>query len=63
MIIGNGVKGGLYGEPAPLDALDVNGNLEVTTDFRDIYGGLLQDVLATPVSDIIPSWHTALSVH
>jgi uncharacterized protein (DUF1501 family) len=63
MIIGNGVKGGLYGEPAPLDDLDVNGNLEVTTDFRDIYGGLLQDVLATPVSDIIPSWHTALSVH
>ena len=63
LLIGNGVKGGLYGEPAPLDALDENGNLEVTTDFRSVYGGLLHDVLETPVSDIIPSWNSALSVH
>ncbi len=63
LLIGNGVKGGLYGEPAPLDALDENGNLEVTTDFRAVYGGLLQDILATPVGDIIPSWGSALSVH
>jgi hypothetical protein len=46
-----------------LNALDVNGNLKVTTDFRDVYGGLLHDVLHTPVSDVIPSWKTALSVH
>jgi uncharacterized protein (DUF1501 family) len=63
LLIGNGVKGGLYGEQPPLDALDVNGNLAVTTDFRSIYGGLLNDVLATPVGDIIPSWNSALSVH
>jgi uncharacterized protein (DUF1501 family) len=63
MLIGNQVKGGLYGEQPPLDALDANGNLQVTTDFRSIYGGLLHDVFATPVSDIIPSWNTALSVH
>jgi uncharacterized protein (DUF1501 family) len=63
LLIGNGVAGGLYGEQPPLNALDVNGNLEVTTDFRAVYGGLLQDILATPVSDIIPSWNTALSVH
>jgi len=63
LLIGDGVKGGLYGEPAPLDDLDDNGNLEVTTDFRDIYGGLLHDVLMTPVNDVIPSWTTALSVH
>jgi uncharacterized protein (DUF1501 family) len=63
LILGNGVKGGLYGEQPALSALDENGNLEVTTDFRDVYGGLLHDVLATPVSDIIPSWKTALSVH
>ena len=62
-LIGNAVKGGLYGEQPPLNALDVNGNLQVTTDFRDVYGGLLQDVLNTPVSDVIPSWKTALSVH
>jgi uncharacterized protein (DUF1501 family) len=63
LLIGNTVKGGLYGEQPPLSALDVNGNLQVTTDFRAVYGGLLHDVLATPVSDIIPSWSTALSVH
>jgi uncharacterized protein (DUF1501 family) len=63
LLIGNTVKGGLYGEQPPLNALDVNGNLQVTTDFRAVYGGLLHDVLATPVSDIIPSWSTALSVH
>ncbi len=63
LLVGNGVKGGLYGEPAPLNDLDENGNLAVTTDFRDVYGGLLHDILMTPVSDIIPSWTTALSVH
>jgi uncharacterized protein (DUF1501 family) len=63
LLIGNSVKGGLYGEQPPLNNLDVNGNLQVTTDFRSVYGGLLNDVLATPVSDVIPSWNTALSVH
>lgn len=63
LLIGNSVKGGLYGEQPPLDSLDVNGNLQVTTDFRSVYGGLLNDVLATPVNDIIPSWSSALSVH
>ena len=63
LLIGNSVKGGLYGEQPPLSALDVNGNLQVATDFRSIYGGLLQDVLETPVSDIIPGWSSALSVH
>ena len=63
LLIGNGVKGGLYGEQPPLNHLDPNGNLRVTTDFRSVYGGLLHDVLATPVGDIIPSWDKALSVH
>jgi uncharacterized protein (DUF1501 family) len=63
LIIGNRVKGGLYGEEPPLKHLDENGNLRVTTDFRSVYGGLLHDVLATPVADVIPSWKGALSVH
>jgi uncharacterized protein (DUF1501 family) len=61
-IIGNGVKGGLYGDQPPLSSLDENGNLQVTTDFRNVYGGLLEGVLGTPVKDIIPSWNTSLSV-
>jgi uncharacterized protein (DUF1501 family) len=63
LLIGNSVKGGLYSEQPPLNALDVNGNLQVTTDFRSVYGGLLHDVLNTPVGDVIPSWTSALSVH
>jgi uncharacterized protein (DUF1501 family) len=63
LLIGNSVKGGLYGEQPSLTSLDVNGNLQVATDFRSIYGGLLQNVLETPVSDIIPGWSSALSVH
>jgi uncharacterized protein (DUF1501 family) len=63
LLIGNSVKGGLYSEQPPLNSLDVNGNLQVTTDFRSVYGGLLHDVLSTPVSDVIPSWTSALSVH
>jgi len=62
-LIGNRVKGGLYGEQPPLKHLDPNGNLKVTTDFRSVYGGVLHDVLGTPVGDIIPGWKSALSVH
>ena len=61
-IIGNSVKGGLYGEQPSLVSLDENGNLLVTTDFRDVYGGLLEGVLNTPVGDVIPSWNSSLSV-
>ena len=63
LVIGNGVKGGLYNEQPPLNHLDENGNLRVTTDFRSVYGGLLHDVLGTPVKDVIPGWNHALSVH
>jgi uncharacterized protein (DUF1501 family) len=61
-LIGNSVKGGLYGEQPSLETLDENGNLLVTTDFRDVYGGLLENVLNTPVGDVIPSWKSTLSV-
>jgi uncharacterized protein (DUF1501 family) len=62
-LIGNSVKGGLYGEQPSLSALDVNGNLQVATDFRSVYGGVLQNVLSTSVSDVIPGWKSALSVY
>jgi uncharacterized protein (DUF1501 family) len=63
LLIGNSVKGGLYSEQPSLSKLDVNGNLQVTTDFRSVYGGLLNDVLGTAVSDIIPGWKSTLSIH
>jgi uncharacterized protein (DUF1501 family) len=63
LLIGDSVKGGLYSEQPSLSKLDVNGNLQVTTDFRSVYGGLLHDVLGTSVSDVIPGWKSTLSVH
>jgi uncharacterized protein (DUF1501 family) len=61
-LIGNSVKGGLYGDQPSLTNLDENGNLLVTTDFRSVYGGVLENILSTPVADVIPSWSTSLSV-
>ena len=60
-VIGNGVNGGkFYGDEPSLAKLGSDGNLAVTTDFRDIYGSLLEDVLGTPVGKVIPGWSTKL---
>jgi uncharacterized protein (DUF1501 family) len=48
-IIGNKVKGGLYGSYPSLTELDKNGDLQFTADFRSVYAGVLLDqVGATP---------------
>lgn len=47
------VRGGFHGEPSPLDDLD-DGDQRATTDFRSVYGGLLEAVLDTPAADILP---------
>jgi len=54
-ILGNQVKGGFYGDQPSLKNL-TNGDLAVTTDFRDIYSTMLEKVLQTPAEQIIPSW-------
>src|SRR5499427_5425165 len=41
-VIGNAVKGGLYGRPPSLSDLVLDGNLENTTDFRRVYGTLVE---------------------
>ena len=54
--MGQGINGGkFYGDEPSLSKL-VNGDLAVTTDFRDVYGSMLEDVLATPVGQVIPKW-------
>ena len=42
-VIGNGVKGGLYGKPPSLTNLVLGDNLESTTDFRQVYATLIED--------------------
>ena len=34
----------------------VVGDLAVTTDFRDIYGTVLEGVLKTPANDVLGKW-------
>jgi uncharacterized protein (DUF1501 family) len=51
-VLGNKVKGGFYGEPPDLKNLD-NGNLRFTTDFRSVYGTLLEGWLQSPSEEIL----------
>jgi uncharacterized protein (DUF1501 family) len=59
-IVGKSGVGGFIGDEPSLTQLDTSGNMLVTTDFRDIYGSILEDLLATPVDKIIPGWKTKL---
>jgi uncharacterized protein (DUF1501 family) len=54
-VIGDRVQGGFYGEQPSLNNLS-KGDLAVTTDFRDIYASLLEDVLNTPAGQILNGW-------
>src|SRR5438093_8617402 len=42
-VIGNAVKGGLYGTAPSLTNLVLDGNLENTTDFRQVYATLIEE--------------------
>lgn len=54
-IIGNPVRGGLYGEQPSLEAasLDDAGNAKFTVDFRSVYATILNDWLETDSQDIL----------
>jgi uncharacterized protein (DUF1501 family) len=42
-VIGNRVKGGLYGTAPSLTNLVLDGNLEITTDFRRVYATVIEE--------------------
>ncbi len=54
-LFGDRIKGGFYGDQPSLSQL-VSGDLAVTTDFRDIYATILDDVLTTPAEKVLGSW-------
>lgn len=54
-LIGEKVKGGFYGDQPSLSKL-VDGDLAVTTDFRDVYSTILESVLKTPAEQILGKW-------
>jgi len=55
LLLGAGIKGGMYGEPPSLTDLD-QGDLKYTTDFRDVYATMLSDVLSTDPAEVLNGW-------
>jgi uncharacterized protein (DUF1501 family) len=51
--LGRRVKGGLYGDPPPLGSLDDRGDLRVSTDFRQVYASVVDDVLSGSSADVL----------
>jgi uncharacterized protein (DUF1501 family) len=54
-LLGDGVRGGLHGEPPSLTDLD-DGDLKFTVDFRDVYATLLDGVLGADPQRILDGW-------
>jgi uncharacterized protein (DUF1501 family) len=55
-IIGEKVTGGFYGDQPSLSKL-IDGDLAVTTDFRDVYGTVLESILKSPVEQTLGKWN------
>ena len=55
LLLGDGVRGGLRGEPPSLTDLD-QGDLKFTTDFRDVYATLLAEVLRSDPAEVLNGW-------
>jgi uncharacterized protein (DUF1501 family) len=55
ILVGGGVKGGLHGEPPNLSKLD-DGDVKYSTDFRDVYASLLENVLLSDAGRMLEGW-------
>jgi len=54
-VIGEKVNGGFYGDQPSLTKL-IDGDLAVTTDFRDVYATILESVLKSPAEQTLDKW-------
>ena len=54
-LIGEKVKGGFYGDQPSLSKL-IDGDLAVTTDFRDVYATVLESILKTSAEQTLGKW-------
>lgn len=61
-IIGNKVRGGVYGTYPSLGDLDRNGDLKFTADFRSVYAGVLQDQVGASPGAIVGSGFEPIKV-
>ncbi len=58
-IIGNGIKGGHWGDPVSLTDLAA-GNLKFTTDFRSVYGTVMDGWLGAPAEKLLGARYPTL---
>ncbi|HEV7662628.1 MAG TPA: DUF1501 domain-containing protein [Chloroflexota bacterium] len=61
-IIGNQVKGGLYGSYPSLSDLDNNGDIKFGADFRSVYAGLLKDIVGADPTPILAGGYSPMAV-
>ena len=52
-VIGNAVKGGMYGQPPSLSELVLGDNLVCTTDFRRVYATLIEEWLGADATKVL----------
>jgi uncharacterized protein (DUF1501 family) len=52
-VIGNAVRGGMYGKPPNLAELVLGDNLESTTDFRRVYATLIEEWLGADAAEVL----------
>jgi len=55
-VIGNKVRGGIFGSYPSLSDLDKGGDLKHTADFRSIYAGVLQQHVGVDSTPIVGSY-------
>ncbi|QGN48186.1 DUF1501 domain-containing protein [Micromonospora sp. WMMD558] len=60
LLLGSAVRGGVHGEAPSLTDLD-DGDLTFTTDFRDVYATLLEQVLETDPGAVLDGWRGRLA--
>jgi uncharacterized protein (DUF1501 family) len=61
-VVGNKVKGGMYGKPPSLTDLVLDGNLENTTDFRQVYGTLIEEWMGADSTKVLGQKFTTLGM-
>ena len=54
-LVGERVQGGFYGDQPSLSKL-IDGDLAITTDFRDVYSSILENVLLSPAEKYLAGW-------
>jgi len=61
-VIGNAVKGGMYGTPPSLSNLVLGDNLESTTDFRQVYASLIQNWMGADATKVLGQTFPAMGL-